>query len=87
MNGALGRGLLRSYGERERERGVIPMRTKERAIGKDHWWCERLSHGGERERVWGGGCLSVRETILKTFYNIFGCKMFYKSYNYAFQST
>ena len=30
--------------------------------------------------------MSVRETILKTFYNIFGCKMFYKSYNYAFQS-
>ena len=30
MNGALGRGLLRSYErERERERGVIPMRTKE----------------------------------------------------------
>ena len=42
----------------------------------------------EREREFGGGgCVSVRETILKTFYNILGCKMFYKSYNYAFQST
>ena len=57
MNGALGRGLLRSY-ERERERERFdPNENKGRAIGKDHWWHERVSHGGEREL--GGGCLCV----------------------------